>query len=395
MNTSASSIVPRTLDVIPLIAVGSVGYVLFVPGAVPGTLIDRFGIGYTAFGLLTSAPLLSIILAQAPSGYLTARYSTTRVLLVATIVHVLLAITIDVANNFLLLLILRTIWGLIGGAILTVGATHIARLHQRAVATRQQGLYGGVLTLGGAISFLLAPPLLARIGLTGLHTPGALLGVPAIVVCWWYRNEAATTPRNERNERGTEAGSGWSTIRPTLTHPVVLVAALCYMASLGSYVTLSTFITAYFDSLGVSGPLNALVLLVASSGRAAGGVAVAHCRVPNRTFIAIGTAVAVFGFGVLAASEWVVIAVSFPLIAMIAVSFPFGAIYGLAGDITTSEGIALAVVIAAGNFAALVLPAITGAIRDATGEYAGGFVLLGVINAAAVAGIIWLQKKSP
>jgi len=88
-----------------------------------------------------------------------------------------------------------------------------------------------------------------------------------------------------------------------------------------------------------------------------------------------------------------VIAVSFPLIAMVAVSFPFGAIYGLAGDITTSEGIALAVVIAAGNFAALVLPAITGAIRDATGEYAGGFVLLGVVNAAAVTGIIWLQKR--
>jgi nitrate/nitrite transporter NarK len=76
-----------------------------------------------------------------------------------------------------------------------------------------------------------------------------------------------------------------------------------------------------------------------------------------------------------------------------AVSFPFGAIYGLAGDVTTSEGIALAVVIAAGNVAALVLPAITGGIRDATGEYAGGFVLLGVINAAAVTGVVWLQRK--
>jgi MFS family permease len=317
MSTSAPSSVPRTLDVIPLVAVGSVGYVLFVPGAIPGTLIDRFEIGYTAFGLLTSAPLLSIVLAQAPSGYLTARYSTTRVLLVATAVYVLLASAIDVANSFLLLLALWTIWGLLGGAVPIVGATHIARLHQGAVATRQQGLYGGVLTLGGAIAFLLAPLLLARIGPIGLHTPGGFLGVPAIVVCWWYRNEAGTIPRNERNERGTEAGSGWSSVRPTLTHPVVLVAAPCYMASLGSYVTLSTFVTAYFDSLGASGPLNALVLLVASSGRAAGGVAVAHWRVQNETFIAGGTVVAIVGFGVLAASEWIVTAVSFPLIATV------------------------------------------------------------------------------
>ena len=93
----------------------------------------------------------------------------------------LLASAIDVANSFLLLFILRTIWGLLGGAVLTVGATHIARLHQGAVATRQQGLYGGVLTLGGAIAFLLAPLLLARIGPIGLHTPGGFLGVPAIV----------------------------------------------------------------------------------------------------------------------------------------------------------------------------------------------------------------------
>jgi len=102
---------------------------------------------------------------------------------VVTATHVLLAITIDVANSFLLLFTLRTIWGLVGGAVLTVGATHIARLHQGTVATRQQGLYGGVLTLGGAIAFLLAPLLLARIGLIGLHTRGALLGVLAIVVC--------------------------------------------------------------------------------------------------------------------------------------------------------------------------------------------------------------------
>lgn len=139
----------RLLRAVPFVAVGSVGYVLFVPGAVPGALTERFDIGYTAYGLLTSVPLLSIVFAQTPSGYLTARHSTTRVLLVATALHVVLALAIDAAEGFLSLLALRALWGLAGGAVLTVGAAHVARLYRGAVATRQQGLYGGALTLGG------------------------------------------------------------------------------------------------------------------------------------------------------------------------------------------------------------------------------------------------------
>lgn len=389
MKAPVSSTVPRVLHVIPLIAAGSVGYVLFAPGAVPDVLTGRFGISYTAFGLLTSAPLFSIVLAQVPSSYLTARYSTTRVLLVVTTLHVVSTIAIDIANSFLTLLVLRTVWGLAGGTILTVGATHITRLNQGTNSARQQGLYGGMLTLGGAVAFYLAPSLLRDIGLVGLHSPGAIFAIFVIVACWQYRHEEVTTPLTEterdRNDRVA--------IRPVLTHPVVLVAAFCYIASLGSYVTLSTFITAYFDALGITGPLNVIVLLVATFGRAGGGVTVAYWGLPDQTIIAAGMATATLGFGALAVSKSSVIAMFFPLLAMIAVSFPFGAIYSLATNARINEGSALAIVIAAGNLAALVLPAIIGAIRETTGEYNSGFILLGGINALAIAGIVWLQRS--
>lgn len=414
MHASAPPAVPRALRAVPLVAVGSVGYVLFAPAAVPDALTSRFGIGYTAFGLLTSAPLLSVVLAQAPSGYLTARYSTTRILLVAAALHMILTITLDFAHSFLTLLALRTFWGIAGGVILTVGATHIARLHQGANETRQQGLYGGVLTLGGAIAFILAPPLLTTVRLIGLHSPGALFGVLAIAACWRYRHETATNPPHPQpisetasmNEMANISASsdypnridrklivgGDSDIRQAVTHPVVIVAAFCYIASLGSYVTLSTFITAYFATLGVGGPLNASVLFVATTGRVAGGVVAGRWELHDWTSIAAAMATAVVAFGVLAFGRSLTVAVVFPLIAMLAVSFPFGAIYGMAADTTVSEGAALATVIAAGNLGALLLPVVTGAIRDATGGYSGGFVLLGVLNAIAAVGVVLLQR---
>ncbi len=409
MRTSTPSI-PKVLRVIPFLAVASVGYVLFAPAAVPEVLIRRFGIGYTAFGLLTSAPLFSFVLAQAPSSYLTARYSTTRILLAATAFHVVLALALDFATSFLTLLFLRTVWGLAAGTILTVGATHIARLQPGENTTRQQGIYGGVLTLGGAIAFVSTPLLLSAVEFGGLHSPGAVFGIFAVAACWRYRNEAVTAPRpqyastadtsessnlnpsSSENSVMTEKRTTESDVRQILTHPAVVVAALCYVATLGSYVTLSTFITAYFDTLGVSGPLNVLVLLVATTGRAVGGVVTRRWKLRDWTAITAATATAVVGFGVLVFGRSLAVVVIFPLVVMFAVSFPFGAIYGVAADTAVGEGVALAVVIAAGNLAALLLPALTGAIRDVTGGYRGGFLLLGVLNAVAVVGIVLLQR---
>lgn len=418
MSASAEPPASTALELVPFLAVASVGYVLFTPAAIPAFLTARFDIGYTAFGLLTSVPLLSVVVAQPVSGYLTAQHSTTRILLAIVALHVGLTISLGFAGTFLALLGLRAVWGLACGIVLTAGATHIARLHQGSDATYQQGFYGGALTFGGMIAFLAVPRLLAVDGAVpiGLHGPAVLLGTLAGAVCWWCRDERVTAPDRQRStgDRSDAGGRGASETRPRtsdgglqtrlsdaastafhhLTHPVVLVAAFCYSASLGSYVTLSTFITAYFDALDVSGPLNVAVLLVATAGRAAGGVVAGRWKVRDRISITTATVSAVVAFAVLAFVHSPTVLVFFPLVAMLAVSFPFGAIYGLTADTTVGEGAAFAVVIAAGNVAALLLPTVAGAIRDATGGYSGAFVVLGLVNAIAAVGIISLRNSS-
>jgi nitrate/nitrite transporter NarK len=62
--------------------------------------------------------------------------------------------------------------------------------------------------------------------------------------------------------------------------------------------------------------------------------------------------------------------------------------------LTDREGTAIATMVAAGNVAALVVPAVTGALRDATGDYTGGFLLLAVLNLVALGSVGLLAVPS-
>lgn len=379
-----------SLRVIPYVAAVSVGYVLFAPAAVPEQVIRRLGIDYATFGLLTTVPLLAVVLAQAPSSYLTGRHATTRLFAGAIAAHATLAVALDVAATFEALLLLRFLWGGAGGVLLTVSATHIARTGA-ADQTLRQGLYGGMLTLGGAVAFLVGPPVLAHPGPVGLYSVGAASSLPALALSWRFRSDESTRPTG-RGDRGRAAGLD-ARVRRTAARvagqPVVAVAALCYVATLGSYITLSTFVTSYFDDLGVSVPLNVFVLVVATAGRAGGGVAAT--RWLDRRLVVGATASAATGFVALAGLRMQAVVVSFPILAMFAVSFPFGAIYSLAGRADVEEGTALAIVIGAGNAAALVIPTAVGAARDLFDGYQAGFGLLAALNVAATVAVLALS----
>lgn len=379
---------PWALCYVPHLAVSSTGYVLFAYAAVPDVLMARFDVGFPALGLLMSAALFSVVLAQPLSGRLTARATTTEILLVATVAHLLLAVAQDFAQSFWTLLALRVVWGLPTGVILTAGGTHIARLFEGSAATRQQGIYGGTLTLGGALSFLLVPSLSPTIAPFDLYTLGALLGLPAVGVLWQYRNDSSTAPTHE--ESPSSGSDSALALRDIVTHPVVAVTSLCYVASLGSYVTVSTFVTSYYAELGVSVPVNVLVLVVASVGRATGGAVVRQWSLDDYQLIRAALGVATLGFVLLAITRslWVIVALTF--VVMLGASFPFGAIYHATTDAIVKSGNALAIVIAAGNVAALILPTVTGVIRAMTGGYGGAFLLLGALNAAAVVGVVSL-----
>ena len=394
--------VPVTLRLLPHALVASTGYVLFAVAALPDLLSARLGIGPSAFGLLTSAPLGAFVLVQPLASRLSDRRPTTGVLLWAAAVHVALALALDLATGFVTLLALRFVWGLVAGLVLSVGATHVARLRGGAASTLEQGVFGGMLTLGGAAAFLSAGPVVAATGGPGLHAVGVVPGVVALACGLWNRGDRRTAPRSASVEPtagdpdASADGPGGRSARETLatvTNPAVVAAGLSYVAVIGSYVTLSTFVTSYFGELGVLGPVNALVLVAATAGRVAGGVAGWRLAVDDTTFVVLSVGAAATGFAALATGPgggWLLVAL--PLATMVALSVPFGAVFDLAAGATDAEGVALAAVVAVGNVAALVLPPVAGAIRATTGGYAAVFAMLALLDGVAAVGAVALVR---
>lgn len=389
--------VPLALRLVPHTLVASMGYVLFVVAALPNLLTARLGVGLSAFGLLTSAPLGAFVLVQPLSSWLGDRYPTTRILLWATAIHVVLSVALDVPDSFAVLLALRFVWGLVAGLVLSVGATHIARLLRGGTGTLEQGVYGGMITLGGAVAFLLGGPVVATTGGFGLHAVGILPALVALAGCWRYRDDQRTSPRRDgvTGQDDDAAAPSVSETLATVTHPTVLLAGGVYVAIIGSYITLSTFVTSFFDELGVIGQVNALVLVGATVGRVAGGGLVWRGGVNDAQLIGWSALAATVGFAVLASGPGTTLLVALPFAVMLALSVPFGAVYNVAAGATDAEGTGLATVVAAGNAAALVLPPIAGALRTATGDYAATFLLLAGLNGGALLAALGLARGRP
>ena len=174
-----------------------------------------------------------------------------------------------------------------------------------------------------------------------------------------------------------------------------MIAASCYIATIGSYITLSTFITAYLEDVETVAYANAAVLLMASLGRAAGGLSAGHTVLSDGRLIWLGIGLGGSCFLLLGGGIAGAFVVALPLVAMLAISVPFGSIYAMAADSKTADATALAVVIAVGNIAALIVPAVTGWLRELTGGYEAGFLVLAVLNGVALVGIAGRQLRKP
>jgi nitrate/nitrite transporter NarK len=374
---------------LPHLANLSIGYVLFAYTSIPGVVMSRFDVGFFAFGLLMSVILLSLSLAQLPASRLIENGSPGQVLVHATWAHAILAVGLDLAPNYAVLLLLRALWGGAAGIALTAGATYLANTHAGSAATRQQGIYGGMSTFGGAAAYLLTPRITAITGWYGVQTVAVILAVPVLYyvvrVGYLGRRQLVGNLRDAGPDPAAD-GQRWVEV---LSNVTVVFAGLCYLAVIGSYVTLSTFITAYFNDLGVIGPLNAGVLMTASIARGGGGIAADRWQIDDRWVMVTAATAGVLGFLLLVVSSGMFLVV-LPFLTMFAVSAPFGAIYNIASRATTYKGSALGFVIAIGNVGSLAIPSITGFVRDTTGSYDGAFVLLAGVNAVAALAAAWL-----
>ena len=329
---------------------------------------DLYGLSATEVGVLVAVPVLLGSLARIPLGLLADRYGGR---IVFCLVLLFLALPLALAGltaSFGALLAVSFLLGL-AGALFAVGVPFVVRWFRPEQQGLALGVYGAG-NVGTAIAALAAPALTANLGWQAAFW-AFVPAVVAMAVIFWLFGRDAPGPR--------PTGSLATRLAP-LRRPPAWVLSLFYFVTFGGFVAISVYLPTYLvDTLGLSradaAARTAGFVAVATIGRPLGGLLADRWGGPpvlNGVFLTTALLAIVLAFQPslpLLTLAFLGIAAGLGLgngavFKLVAVLFPgqTGAVTGLVG--------------AAGGLGGFFPPILMGLVRDATGNYAVGFMLL-------------------
>jgi NNP family nitrate/nitrite transporter-like MFS transporter len=323
---------------------------------------DLYRLSATQVGLLVAVPVLLGSVARIPLGILTDRYGGRLVftlLMLAAVVPLALA---GLTTTYESLLAVSFFLGL-AGASFAVGVPFVARWYPPSSQGFALGIYG-VGNAGTALAGVVAPRV-------GRDAPGRV---------------AASGSLGER----------FSVFR---REPVSLVLALFYFVTFGGFVALGAYLpTLLVGEYGLA--------RVDAAGRTAGFIAMATLARPIGGYLADrigGTAIL---NGVFAVVSLLAVVLSFqPGMTVITIAFlgialclglGNGAVFKLVSSYFPRQtGTVTGLVGAAGGLGGFFPPLLMGAVRDTTGSYAIGFMLLSEFALVClIVNLLALQRRA-
>jgi NNP family nitrate/nitrite transporter-like MFS transporter len=350
---------------------------------------DLYRLSTTQVGVLVAVPVLLGSLARIPLGILTDRYGGRRVftaLMAFLIVPTALA---GLTASFATLVVVSFFLGL-AGASFAVGVPFVARWFPPRRQGFALGVYGSG-NIGTAIASVLAPSLAERFGWPvafWAFCPALLL---MAVVFWIFGRDAP----------------GFAPTRQSLSQrlqvfrraPVAWVLALFYFITFGGFVAISVYLPTllvgeYALDRVDAGFRTAGFIALATLARPLGGYLadrIAATSLLNGAFLAVAVLAVVLAFepGI------VPITVAFLGIAA-ALGLGNGAVFKLVPEYFPKEtGTVTGLVGAAGGLGGFFPPLVMGLVKDVTGSYAIGFMLLSEFALLAlIVNLLALQQRA-
>lgn len=334
------------------------------------TFRGLYGLSATEIGLLVAVPVLLGSVARIPLGILTDRYGGRLVfsaLLLLVPIPVALA---GLTNSYASLLAVSFFLGL-AGASFAVGVPFVSRWFPPERRGFALGVYG-MGNFGTAISSYFAPPLAERLG-----WPFAFwVYVPILLVMgvlFWLVARDAPGPKPPPQPLAQR----FAVFRD---RPVSWVLALFYFVTFGGFVAINVYLPTllvgqYGLTPGDAGARTAGFVALATLSRPLGGyLADRWGGVPllNLVFLLVaGTAI------VLAFQPGIILITIAFLSTAFALGMGNGAVFKLVADYFPREtGTVTGLVGAAGGLGGFFPPLVMGIVKDVTGTYAIGFMLL-------------------
>jgi NNP family nitrate/nitrite transporter-like MFS transporter len=324
----------------------------------------------TEVGLLVAVPVILGSLARIPLGLLTDRYGGRRVFSALLLVTCLPAALVGVTSSYVSLLGASLLLG-VAGASFAVGVPFVVRWFPPERQGFALGVYG-IGNIGTALAGLVAPRVAASAGWPiafWLWLP-LLLGMAAVF--WLVGRDApgfqpVTTPVAQR----------FAVFR---REPLTWVLALFYFVTFGGFVAIGNYLPTLLVSAYGLEPADAAArasgfVVLATLARPVGGVLADRwggARLLNAAFALVAGFAIVLAFG----PGMGVITGAF-LGSACMLGLGNGAVFKLVAQHFPREaGVVTGLVGAAGGLGGFFPPLLMGFVRDATGAYAIGFMLL-------------------
>jgi NNP family nitrate/nitrite transporter-like MFS transporter len=348
---------------------------------------EQYGLSSTEAGVLVAVPVILGSIARIPLGLLTDRYGG-RTVFVALLLFLLIPLALaGLTTSFALLMLVAFFLGLAGAAF-AVGVPFVARWFPPGRQGMALGVYG-MGNIGTAVAALTAPALAGAFGWPFAFW-GFLPVVAAVAALVWLLGRDAPGPR--------PAGSLATRLAP-FRRPMAWVLSLFYFLSFGGFVAMSVYLPTFLvDAYGLAradaAARAAGFTVLATLARPVGGVLADRwggSPVLNGVFLVVALLAILLAFQ--------------PGMALITVAFlgiaacfglGNGAVFKLVVELFPDEtGAVTGLVGAAGGLGGFFPPILMGMVRDLTGGYAIGFMLLSECALSClIVNLLVLQRRA-
>jgi NNP family nitrate/nitrite transporter-like MFS transporter len=334
------------------------------------TFKDLYGLSTTQVGFLVAVPVVLGSLARFPLGIITDRYGgrlVFTILLAGLVIPVVLAALTD---SFGALVAVSFFLGM-GGAAFAIGVPFVSRWYPPERQGFALGVYG-MGNIGVAISNFVAPRLADSESWTWAFWIQVPLLIAMAAVFWLLARNAPGPPAPQ-----VSMGARLVVFRE---QPLTWVLALFYFVTFGGFVAIGVYLpTLLTDEYGLTktdaSTRAAVFVVLATLARPVGGILgdkIGATPILNWVFLVVAAFAIVLAFE---PGIWVITVAFLAIGAMLGLGN--GAVFKLVPEYFPKQaGTVTGLVGAAGGLGGFFPPLLMGVVRDATGSYAIGYMLL-------------------
>jgi NNP family nitrate/nitrite transporter-like MFS transporter len=339
--------------------------------------------------VLVATPVLLGSLLRIPLGALTDRFGGRRTYTLLMLYLVIPLVGISYAHSFAEIVFWEVLLG-VAGTSFAVGIGHVSKWYP----PEEQGLVLGITALGNigtAVAGFTIPTLYLTLG---FPSTARLLLIPVLVMAaclWFFTKDPAAPARPAARPIPGAAPRVW-------TNPHLWVLALFYFITFGGFMAFGNYLPTLLQSQFHLNPVDAGLrasgfVLLATAMRPVGGYLADRTR-PSRLLVLVFTVITLaallFAYGL----HHMVLATVAALVIATMLGLGNGTVFKLVPlHFSNATGKATGLIGAIGGVGGFFPPLVMGALKQATGSYVLGLLMLAAASAVALI-IALIQNRS-